>query len=152
MWKKTRHAQIQWEIFRILKRSYVNVPYFRPYFLGIFPGTPNSNGLISGYVNSLLLKMTVEIVDFPKWWFSIVFCMFTRGYHQSSDKAICILGGLWYTAFSDKTDKTHMVMGLWPLPKIAMMDLYSPSHGNLARHPYLVNVYITNWKTTIFNG
>ena len=113
MWKKTRHAQIQWEIFRILKRSYVNVPYFRPYFLGIFPGTPNSNGLISGYVNSLLLKMTVEIVDFPKWWFSIVFCMFTRGYHQSSDKAICILGGLWlwYTAFSDKTDKTHMVMG-----------------------------------------
>ena len=34
------------------------------------------------WFNSLLLKITIEIVDLPiiGWWFSIVFCMFTREY------------------------------------------------------------------------
>jgi len=27
----------EWEISRILKWRYVNAPYFRPYFVGIFP-------------------------------------------------------------------------------------------------------------------
>jgi hypothetical protein len=34
---KKKHTQIQWEIFRILKWRYVKVPYFWPYFVGIFP-------------------------------------------------------------------------------------------------------------------
>ena len=36
----------QWEIFRILKWRYVNVPYFWPYFAGIFPYIGLQLGLI----------------------------------------------------------------------------------------------------------
>ena len=47
--------------FRILKWRYVNVPYFRPYFLGMFPETQAWNiGLFS-------MVGAIEIKDFPRF-------------------------------------------------------------------------------------
>ena len=47
----------------------------------------------SGYVNSLLLNMaSYSGFSYEKWWFSIVLCMFTRGYESVG---ISILSQNW---------------------------------------------------------
>ena len=99
IWKKTRHAQIQWEIFRIQQME-VLVPFLRPYSLKFRPYI----GLIYGrYLQSRFLKLPLtNCASHKKGLSEDGVPQIPMDYHQSSDKPICILGDYGIPHFQTK--------------------------------------------------